>query len=180
MRYKMFARSAMALGALVLTGLCVCAKREIDAPASQPAPLVASPPSSPTPMVPPVPSYQPPPILPATPVLASAPQPSGSMSTVVERRARLETWLAANADRQGRTYVRDVMPSEPFRATAYRFPDADAVRFSNNPTQWSQIRLDLNRDGVDDEKWLLMNGHTHKREALGPDGRTVTQTEYFN
>lgn len=166
MRYKMFARSAMALGALVLTGLCVCAKREIDAPASQPAPLVASPPSSPTPMVPPVPSYQPP--------------PSGSMSTVVERRARLETWLAANADRQGRTYVRDVMPSEPFRATAYRFPDADAVRFSNNPTQWSQIRLDLNRDGVDDEKWLLMNGHTHKREALGPDGRTVTQTEYFN
>lgn len=34
---------------------------------------------------------------------------------------------------------------------------------------------------VDDEKWLLMNGHTHKVEMLRSDGKTVVgEPQYFN
>ncbi len=42
-----------------------------------------------------------------------------------------------------------------------------------------QIHLDADRDGIDDEKRLLQNSLTWKREVPGPDGQTVTSTECF-
>lgn len=90
----------------------------------------------------------------------------------------MDQWLNTHPDRHGKNKWFDILPNELFRATAIRFPETDASKWSNNSSQWSQIRLDLNRDGVDDEKWLLKNGHTYKREVLDANGRVIF-TEYF-
>jgi hypothetical protein len=94
--------------------------------------------------------------------------------TVVQLQMKIEQWLAAHPDRNGKTMLVNIMPTEPFRATVIRFPEADAVRWTSNPSDWSQVRLDLDRDGVDDEKWLLKDGHTYKREVLDRNGRTIS------
>jgi hypothetical protein len=93
-------------------------------------------------------------------------------------RAKLDQWLTEHPNRQGKTKLVDIFPNEPFRVTLVRFPEQDAVKWSNDPGQWSQVRIDLNRDGHDDEKWLLKNGRTYKRETLDSTGRVVT-TSYF-
>jgi hypothetical protein len=119
----------------------------------------------------------------AEPDGASAPATSRSTAagrpTTEQVRGMLEAWLTAHGDRGGKMRMNDILPAAPFKATAIRFPDVDAAKFSNDPRQWSQIRLDLDRDGVDDEKWLLKNGHTYKREVLDAAGRT-TVTQYFD
>ena len=115
----------------------------------------------------------------AAPAQTPPPAAAAGRPTTEEVRRTLEAWLAAHGDRRGQTRMRDILPSAPFEATAIRFPEADAARFSDDPRQWSQIRLDLDRDGVDDEKWLLKNGHTYKREVLDAAGRT-TVTQYFD
>jgi len=105
-------------------------------------------------------------------------QPKTTALTTEELRMKIEQWLDQYGNRRGKNKLADIMPYEAFRATAIRFPENDAVRWSNNPNQWSQVKLDLNRDGIDDEKWLLKNGHTYKREILDSNGR-VMHTEYF-
>jgi hypothetical protein len=112
--------------------------------------------------------------LPETPDPLQTPAPQPNIDQI---RATLERWLAANP-RNGAMKLVDILPQEPYRATAIRFPEADALKWSNDPNQWSQVRLDLNRDGTDDEKWLLKNGRTYKREMLSATGKT-TSTEYF-
>ncbi len=126
------------------------------------------------PTAPTVPVDNPPPAPPAPPVAA----PSGPPS-VEELRTKLESWLSVNGDRGGLMQRKDIFPNEPYRINVLRFKEADAAKFSNDPSQWSQFRIDLNRDGFDDEKWLLKNGHTYKREALDGNGRTVA-TQYFD
>lgn len=107
------------------------------------------------------------------------PQPIATQQlTTDEMRVRLEDWLKAHGNRQNAMRLTDILPNEPFKVTVIRFKEEDAVKFSNDASQWSQFRLDLNRDGIDDEKWLLKNGHTYKRETLDRNGKTV-QTEYF-
>jgi hypothetical protein len=114
----------------------------------------------------------------AAPVrLPAANIPSASAANSV--KAQLDAWLANNQDRHGQMKLVNILPGASFRATAIRFPDADAAKFSSDPRNWSQIRLDLDRNGVDDEKWLIKNGRISKREVLGPDGKTTVQTEYF-
>ena len=98
--------------------------------------------------------------------------------TTEELREKLERWLEANPDRQGRMRANDILPQESFRADAIRFPEADAKKFSSLDSQWSQFRIDLNRDGRHDEKWLLKEGHTYKREVLDATGATIS-TSYF-
>lgn len=93
-------------------------------------------------------------------------------------RAAVEQWLSYNSDRKGKNKLVDVIPNQSFKVTAIRFPDADAAKFSDNPSQWSQIKIDLTRDGIDDEKWLLKNGRLYKREIMDGNGKT-TQTTYF-
>ena len=98
--------------------------------------------------------------------------------SVAEIRQKLDGWLRANPDRVGATRSDNILPNERFRANAIRFPPETANRWSNDERQWSQIRLDLNRDGIEDEKWLLKNGLTWKRETLDPQGKVV-ETQYF-
>ena len=104
--------------------------------------------------------------------------PSGPPS-VNELRAKLESWLSEHGDRAGMMQRKDILPNGSYRITVLRFKEADAVKFSNDLSQWSQFRIDLDRDGKDDEKWLLKNGHTYKRETLDSNGRTVA-TQYFD
>src|SRR5581483_2341686 len=99
-------------------------------------------------------------------------------ATTAELKQKLGKWLADNPDRHGMMRREDILPRENFRATAIRFPQSDAIKWSNNDSQWSQIRIDLDRDGRDDEKWLLKNGGLYKREVLDSNGNT-TFTEYF-
>lgn len=98
--------------------------------------------------------------------------------TVEVLRSKVEAWLRQNPDRRGQMQIPDIMPNEPFRATAVRFQDPDARKWSNDSRQWSQIKIDVNRDGIYDEKWLLKNGWTYKRETLNAAGQS-TNTEYF-
>lgn len=171
MRFKTFRMMAATvfLGAVVGTGMCVRAM-SLDAPDARPS--IAD-----TPVVPPVPPV--PPAPPAVPAPAASPSPAVAIPTS-QLRAELESWLSENPDRRGLMRAVDVLPQRPYRVTAVRFPDADARRFSNDPSQWSQLRIDLDRNGVDDEKWLLRNGRTYKREVLAADGRTVTETHWLD
>jgi|GEM_PF-5232641 hypothetical protein len=107
------------------------------------------------------------------PLQTPAPAPTTS-----QIRTALDQWLAMNPRAGATMKLVDILPQEPYKATALRFPEADAVKWSNDPNQWSQVRLDLNRDGKDEEKWLLKNGRTYKREILGASGKTIA-TEYF-
>ena len=152
---------------------------------------------------PPTPAYNPPPVQYTTsaqvtyvpvqqtqtpvynpPPRASEPLPSTGLIftpavSTVELKTKLGTWLVTNQYRHGKKQWSDILPHESFKASVLRFKEEDAVKFSNNPGQWSQIKIDLNRDGVDDEKWLLNNGGLYKREVLDANGK-VTYTEWFN
>jgi hypothetical protein len=115
---------------------------------------------------------------------APSPEPSRNASartlTTLEIKGMLDQWLAAHGNRHGKMRINNILPSAPFLANIIRFEEKDAVRFSDDPQQWSMIRLDLNRDGIMDEKWLLINGRIAKREVFGSDGKTVIETQYFN
>jgi len=112
------------------------------------------------------------------PYVASPVRPVALETSLVKNM--VEQWLTTHGNRSGKMRRDNFLPDAPFRATAIRFPSGSAEQFSNDPQQWSQIKIDLNRDGVDDEKWLLKNGRTYKREVLAGDGRTVVSTQYFN
>jgi hypothetical protein len=114
------------------------------------------------------------------PAVVSAPVQTqvSRTATTEELKSKLGSWLSANKYRHGKKTWEDFLPGESFRATVVRFPEADAVKWSNNQGHWSQIKIDLNRDGKDDEKWLLKNSELYKREVLNSSGQ-VTQTEYF-
>ena len=171
MKYKTFIRLAAVAGVSGLLGTAYLVNRAVHASASEPEPLAE-----------PAPAPALPPAVPSPLPVATAPvaAPAAAPPTTTELRATLEAWLETHADRHGEMRAVDIFPAATYRATAVRFPPADAVRFSNDPSQWSQIRIDLDRNGVDDEKWLLRNGHTYKREILAADGRTVFGApEYF-
>ena len=118
----------------------------------------------------------------AQPQYADAQRPQAPVQpaqlTVEVLRSKVEAWLRQNPDRRGQMQMPDILPNEPFRATAIRFKDSDAAKWSNDSRQWSQIKIDVNRDGIYDEKWLLKNGSTYKRETLNGAGQS-TNTEYF-
>ena len=114
------------------------------------------------------------------PVAASpAPLPAGRDLSTAEIRVKIDAWLAQHPDRHSQTKWVDILPDERFKATAVRFREVDAIKWSNNSSQWSQIRFDRNRDGIEDEKWLLLNGRTWRREEIFPDGSSKS-TETFH
>ena len=116
----------------------------------------------------------------ATPAPISPTVPQQAVrATTTELKEKLSKWLDENPDRQGKTRKINILPNESFLATAIRFPQSDAVKWSNKDSQWSQIKIDLDRNGVDDEKWLLKNGKIYKREVLDAQGKT-TFTEYVD
>ena len=154
--FAVLAALGIVLGAVKLVSSCDSSSKSTQTPIPTSTPVVT----------PPVQTVL------QTPVIAPT-QP-----TTQEVKSALEDWLNTNGDRHGLMRQNDILPNAKFRATAIRFKDVDAVKFSNDTRQWSQFRLDLNRDGVDDEKWLLMNGKIHKREILDARGQT-TSVHYF-
>jgi hypothetical protein len=176
MKFRTFRILALFAGLTTVGGLGYL----IFAPGHAPAVVQPPPPSLPPP-APPPPALPPPPQQPSAPVVPeppAPPRPSSTDATTDRIRAKLEQWLTQHPNRQGKTKLEDILPSESFKATMVRFPEPDASKWSNDPGQWSQVRIDLNRDGHDDEKWLLKNGHTYKRETLDSTGRVVS-TQYF-
>jgi hypothetical protein len=181
MKFRTFRLIALFAGLTAVGGLVYL----LVAPAKKPAPAVVNsaapilaPPAPPTPKAPPPVTSPPAPPVPKIPE-ASVPAPAPAVDAATERiRAKIEQWLTEHPNRQGKMKQVDILPNEPFKATLVRFPEQDAVKWSNDPSQWSQVRIDLDRDGRDDEKWLLKNGHTYKRETLDPTGRVVG-TSYF-
>lgn len=116
--------------------------------------------------------------LPPLPQPGEVPFPPAKPRTVAQLQANLDAWLAANGDRAGRTKLKGTLPGQQC-LTALRFKESDAIKWSDRPAQWSQLRVDFDCDGRDDEKWLLKNGNTWKRETLNPDGSVAT-AEYLN
>lgn len=92
-------------------------------------------------------------------------------------RTAAQAWLSSNPrgyhEMQRRTVIAGV------RATAVRFPAADARKFTDNENEWNQLRFDYDGNGRDDEKWLIKQGVISKREVLGPDGKTVVGSPIF-
>ncbi len=180
MKFRTF-RILLLLAGLTSVGGLVYWIASPDKPApvvQEAAPPVLPPPPPPAPVQAPKPT--PPPPAPSPRVVeAPAPPPSPAPDATTDRiRAKLEQWLTQHPNRQGQKKLEDIFPNDAFKATMVRFPEPDASKWSNDPGQWSQVRIDLNRDGHDEEKWLLKNGHTYKRETLDPSGR-VLSTSYF-
>lgn len=107
-----------------------------------------------------------------TPIPVAIPVVQPARPTRDQLRIDFDAWLVANPRPLEETRRDDIFPGASFRATVERFRDRPE-RFSNDPAQWSMIRIDFNRDGINDEQWLLFNGRCYKVEGLGPDGRTV-------
>lgn len=116
----------------------------------------------------------------APPVAVSEPAPSAQSValTTGELRTQLEQWLNLHSNREGKDKIADILPNASFRASIVRFPDEVAKQWSSDPSQWSQIYIDLDRNGMDDEKWLLKNGAIYKREVLDAN-KKVIKTEYL-
>ena len=116
------------------------------------------------------PVYRPPvqqqPVSKATPYVT----PTGNTGLI---KLKVDAWLAANSDRQGKGKISDIFPNEPYNATVSRFSEPLASKWADNVKYWSQVRIDHNRDGIDDEKWTLKNGVTYQRELLDPSGNVV-------
>jgi hypothetical protein len=164
MKYKSFIRiilviiAVAVIGSVVIIGGCITL---IARHANQPTPVVQNPPPT------------------ATPTGGgggAVQQPT--RATTEELKQKLGLWLTLNSDRHGLMKKENILPNESFRATAIRFPQSDAVKWSNKDSQWSQIKIDLDRNGLDDEKWLLKNGELYKREVIDSSGKT-TFMEYF-
>lgn len=163
MKYRTFRGMTYGFLGLSLSTIGLCTWMWVNQ-AKPPAPPVATLPIPATPAKPTVPA-------PATPVILSLSTP--------EIRNVLDQFLAEHGDHGDSKAWPDCIPGMPFHATAVRFPDADHQRwFRNDPAKWSQIRLTQFADGRPDEKWLLKDGRTYKREVLDASGK-VTQTERF-
>ena len=56
--------------------------------------------------------------------------------------------------------IKDAFPRESFKVNIYRD--------GNSPT-WTRLKIDLDRDEKDDEKWTLSNGQPDKRQVSTRD-----------
>jgi hypothetical protein len=166
MKYRTF-RNLVTLGGFAAFAGCITVGVKACS-SNEPAATVAVATPLPTPQSAPPP---PPPV--------QSPPPAQQLTTD-EVRALVDDFLAHHSQNRDRKKWENCMPEAPFRATAMKFPAADHARYSSeDQSLWSQIRLDLDRDGIDDEKWLLKNGKTYKRELLDRTGKTIGAPEYF-
>jgi hypothetical protein len=118
---------------------------------------------------------------PPPPAPAPAPPPSVASALSAEQiRRMLDAWVTVHSQNKGRSRWENCMPDAPFRATAVKFPPGDHARYSSkDQSLWSQIRVDTSREGWDDQKWLLKDGHPCKLERLDRNGRVIGAPEHF-
>lgn len=158
---------ALILLAMIIGGSCVCAKSCSCSSSSTTTTTKVQH------------TYEPPPVSYSERQEEPSPSPKPKPKAVKrpspkEMRTILENWLIEHPKNEGRTQWKDCIPGESFIATVGRFKDEDHFKWSSSdPTRWSMFWIDYNRDGINDEKWLLKDGRPAKRESLGPDGKTV-------
>ena len=56
--------------------------------------------------------------------------------------------------------IKDAFPKEKFKVNIYR---------DGNGSTWTRLKVDLDRDEKDDEKWTLVNGQPDKRQVSTRD-----------
>jgi hypothetical protein len=56
--------------------------------------------------------------------------------------------------------IKDAFPKERFKVNVYR---------DGNGSTWTRLKVDLDRDEKDDEKWTLANGQPDKRQVSTRD-----------
>lgn len=59
--------------------------------------------------------------------------------------------------------IKDAFPRESFKVNIYR---------DGNSQTWTRLKIDLDRDEKDDEKWTLANGQPDKRQVSTRDDGT--------
>ena len=170
----------------VLGGSCLCVK-SCSSPTPTTAVTTTYAPAAPTYVAPAAPTYAPPPT--QAPVTRVAPPPTyptyappatPAAHTNAEIKSILSEFLAHHGKNNGRDKWQDCIPNAPFKATAVKFaPGPHAQYSSQDQTLWSQIKLDLNRDGVDDAKILLKDNVPYKLERINASGKTVGSPEFL-
>jgi hypothetical protein len=92
----------------------------------------------------------------------SAVATTGSSSSSQSGQRREEQLILNFLDSQSATTdkVKDAFPGESFKVNVYR---------DDNGPNWTRLKIDLDRDGKDDEKWELKDGQPAKRRVATRD-----------
>jgi len=95
-------------------------------------------------------------------VAHSAVATTGSSSSPYSGQRREEQLILNFLDSQPATTdkVKDAFPRESFKVNVYR---------DDNDPNWTRLKIDLDRDGKDDEKWDLKDGQPAKRRVATRD-----------
>ncbi|MGB7922976.1 MAG: hypothetical protein WCF57_07005 [Pyrinomonadaceae bacterium] len=95
-----------------------------------------------------------------TPSPVSTPAPSNNGLRRVDQMIvdLLNKQASATGDK-----IKDAFPRESFKVNVYR---------DGSSSTWTRLKVDLDRDEKDDEKWTLANGQPDKRQvSTNDDGR---------
>lgn len=92
----------------------------------------------------------------------SAVATTGSSAPSRSGQRREEQLILNFLDSQSATTdkVKDAFPGESFKVNVYR---------DDNGPNWTRLKIDLDRDGKDDEKWDLKDGQPAKRRVATRD-----------
>lgn len=98
------------------------------------------------------------------------PGESSQSATTAQTELRREDRLIINflnthqAATEGK--LKDIFPGEKFKVNLYRDGDSSS---------WTRLKIDLNRNNKDDEKWTLNNGLPSKRSVSSRDDEQYDQ-----
>ncbi len=92
-----------------------------------------------------------------TPAPSSTPTPS---NTGLRREDQMIIDYLSRQSTATTDKIKDAFPRESFKVNIYRD--------GSGPT-WTRLKLDLDRDNKDDEKWTLANGQPDKRQVSTRD-----------
>jgi hypothetical protein len=102
-------------------------------------------------------------IKPAFAPVASAPTSSASNTPATTTDRRVDQLIVAYLTKHARAAtdkVKDAFPRESFKVNIYR---------DQGHATWNRLKVDLDRDEQDDEKWTLENGMPAKRQVSTND-----------
>jgi hypothetical protein len=105
------------------------------------------------------PEKQPAPIAQATPTPGSSPTSTPS-NTGLRRVDQMIVDLLNKQTNVTSDKIKDAFPRETFKVNIYR---------DGSGSTWTRLKVDLDRDEKDDEKWTLTNGQPDKRQVSTRD-----------
>jgi hypothetical protein len=100
-----------------------------------------------------------PPVVQTTPTPASTVTPPPSNSGL-RREDQMIIDLLNRQPKAASDKIKDAFPRESFKVNIYR---------DGSGSTWTRLKIDLDRDNKDDEKWTLTNGQPDKRQVSTRD-----------